>query len=311
MSIHIIKNNAAKEIKKLLKMLENESFLVSPVSEKEYSYEAEIRSSAGKDKLKLQVFFGKKGRKTIIQGAKDKPIYDDVSNLIFGEKLFDNRPEFNEPDAYIGTDESGKGDYFGPLVIAGVYVDKKMKDELLSFKVRDSKLMSDNEIKIVAGKINQKYSDKIDVVSINPEKYNQLYLKFNNVNRMLAWGHAKVIENILEKNPAPEVISDKFGDESLIRNSLQQKGREIQLHQFTKAEKYIGVAAASILARAKFINWFDRIKKETGYNLSKGASSHVDKIASSILQKEGEEVLKKLVKFHFKNTKNISANKKG
>ncbi len=271
---------------------------------KQYNFEVDLRNN--QEKLKLLVYFGSKGIKTILQGNKDSIFYGKVSELLFGEKLFEKQAfEIKEPERYIGTDESGKGDYFGPLVICGVYVDKETSAELKKIGVKDSKELSDNSIRKISSEIKKISAGKFNLVVINPEKYNQLHEKVKNVNRILGWAHAKVLENLLINNPAGEAISDKFGDESYIRNSLQEKGKNILLHQLTKAERYTAVAAASILAREKFADWFEVQKHVLGTELPKGASVMVEKTANEIKHRFGEAKLKELVKIHFKTTKKI------
>jgi ribonuclease HIII len=201
---------------------------------------------------------------------------------------------------WIGTDESGKGDYFGPLVIGGVYVDSKTKDLLLDLKVRDSKKISDNVIKELDYKIRSLciYS----VVVIGPEKYNLLYAKMKNLNSLLAWGHARVIENILLRVDCKKAISDQFGSELYIKNALMKLGKKIELKQMPGAEADVGVAAASILARAEFLRRMERLSQECGFELPKGASEQVDLSARKIVERMGKDALNRFAKLHFKNT---------
>jgi len=128
------------------------------------------------------------------------------------------------------------------------------------------------------------------------------------VNRILGWGHAKVIENLLEKNEVEEVISDKFGDEKYIYTSLQEKGKNITLHQVTKAEKYTAVAAASILARDRFNSWFKHEKAKLGFDLPKGASESTETVAKKLISKLGNHSPADFVKLHFKNTLRLGTN---
>ena len=174
---------------------------------------------------------------------------------------------------YIGTDESGKGDYFGPLVVAGVYLTAETGKFLKGLGIRDSKELSDYQIKQYAAEIKKVNEIKFDVVLISPEKYNQLYEKMGNLNRLMGWAHARVIENLLTKCDAAEVISDKFGNEKLILDALQERGRSINLKQVTKAEKFTAVAAASILARESVINWFNSQSKKYKLDIPKGSST--------------------------------------
>src|SRR5688572_6484780 len=139
----------------------------------------------------------------------------------------------------IGIDESGKGDYFGPLVIAAVFVDATTQEELTLMAVRDSKKISDGRILELAPDI--KTICPHSVIAIGPQKYNELYGKIRNLNRLLAWGHAKALETLLERVSCERAISDQFGDERLILNALQEKGRRIVLEQRTKAESDLAV----------------------------------------------------------------------
>jgi ribonuclease HIII len=215
-----------------------------------------------------------------------------------------DKPPHKPPPGWIGTDESGKGDYFGPLVIGGVRVDPKTKGVLENLKVRDSKRISDNVIKDLDFQIRSLciYS----VVVIGPEKYNLLYGKMKNLNKLLAWGHARVIENILTRIDCKRAISDQFGSESYIKNALMKLGKKIDLTQSPRAEADLGVAAASILARAEFLRKMDRLSQECGFELPKGASGQVDEAARKIVEEMGEDALNRFVKLHFKNTARIT-----
>ena len=205
----------------------------------------------------------------------------------------------------IGIDESGKGDYFGPLVIAAVFVDATTQRELALMQARDSKKLSDGRILEMAPDI--KTICPHSVIAIGPQKYNELYVKIRNLNRLLAWGHAKALENLLERVTCERAISDQFGDERLILNALQDKGRKIMLEQRTKAESDLAVAAASILARAEFLLRLKRLSAEVGTTLPKGASPSVELAAKMIIKKHGRERLGTVAKLHFKTTQAVLA----
>ncbi|MCP2519475.1 ribonuclease HIII [Candidatus Aminicenantes bacterium AC-335-K20] len=211
------------------------------------------------------------------------------------EKLFKSR---------IGTDESGKGDYFGPLVVAGVYV-KSENDEknLKNIGVRDCKRISDRRIIEIAEIIKKNFI--YSIVLIGPEKYNELYKKMRNLNRILAWAHSRVIENILNKVDCNYVITDQFADEKYILNTLMEKGKKVFIEQQPKAEEDIAVASASVLARAEFLVKLDSLSKEIDVQLLKGSSSGVKKLAKEILLTKGEKVLNKIAKLHFRITQEI------
>ena len=206
----------------------------------------------------------------------------------------------------IGIDESGKGDYFGPLVIAAVFVDATTQGELRLMEVRDSKKISDGRVLEMA--IDIKTICPHSVIAIGPQKYNELYAKIKNLNRLLAWGHAKTLENLLERGVTCErAISDQFGDERLILNVLQEKGQKITLEQRPRAESDLAVAAASILARAEFLTRLKRLSSEVGTTLPKGASPAVELAAKMVIKKHGQDRLGTIAKLHFKTTKAVLA----
>jgi ribonuclease HIII len=281
--------------------LVEKKFQVTEPVKNDFSYQIFI--SNNKEKISLLVYFGKKGNKVLLQGNKELALYKDVNDIVFGEKLFSAKTSADEPlNPYIGTDESGKGDYFGPLVVAGVYITPDSGKSLKSMGIRDSKELSDFQIIQFASEIQKIIKVISDIVLISPEKYNQLYAKMGNLNRVMGWAHARVIENLLNKCDAKEAISDKFGSEKLILDALQVKGRTINLKQVTKAERFTAVAAASILARESVINWFTIQSRKFKTEIPKGSSAEVELTAKNILEKYGTKTLNKLVKLHFKTS---------
>lgn len=204
---------------------------------------------------------------------------------------------------YIGTDESGKGDFFGPLVVSAVLIEEKNRQMFIDLGIKDSKTLTDTKIAELALKI-QKHA-KFSTVAMSNEKYNELYANFKNLNKLLAWGHARVIENILEKAPCEYALSDKFGDESLIKNALLKNGRAIKLDQRVRAESDIAVACASVVARATFVQKMKSMEKFYGCNFPKGASAQVKACAKVFVQKYGKDRLKEVCKVHFKTFNEI------
>lgn len=209
----------------------------------------------------------------------------------------------------IGTDESGKGDYFGPLVSAAVYVDKHTAKLLELEGVRDSKKLSDRKNEELAEKIIEICKDKCSIIEILPEKYNDLYDQFirekKNLNTLLAWGHAKAIEELLSKVDCNNAIADQFADERFILSKLQEKGKKLNLIQMHKAEENIAVAAASILARARFLQKLSKLSSEFRIDFPKGASANVINNAKAFVATYGENSLRKVAKLHFKTTKQV------
>ncbi|MDB6065586.1 MAG: Ribonuclease [Pedosphaera sp.] len=207
----------------------------------------------------------------------------------------------------LGVDESGKGDFFGPLCIAGVYVNEKVIKAWEDAGIRDSKnISSDKKIKELAELIRDTPGCVSSVVPIGNEAYNRLYSKMRSVNTLLAWGHARVIENLMgqkhKMNPPPvRAISDQFASsKDTVAKALMSLGREIELIQRHKAEQDIAVAAASILARHEFVTRLAALEKQFEVALPKGASALVDKAAKEFINRHGVEELNKVAKMHFR-----------
>ena len=199
---------------------------------------------------------------------------------------------------HIGTDESGKGDFFGPLVIASVMADEKNAQYFLDLGIKDSKKLSDKKMLSMAVEIKKHAPHSI--IAISNLKYNELYNNMKNLNKLLAWEHARAIENILEHSSCEYALSDKFGDESLIKSALMKNGRAIRLEQMCKAESDIAVAAASVLARATFVQKMQEMENKYSIKFQKGCSNLVKEDAKLFIEKYGKDRLKEVCKTHFK-----------
>lgn len=220
--------------------------------------------------------------------------------------------EVLHPEAYrphMGIDESGKGDFFGPLVIAAAYVDETLTRKLKAMDVRDSKtISSDRKAEEMASDLRDLLGDRYSLVVIGPQAYNRLYAKIGNVNRMLAWGHARAIENLLEKVPScSEALSDQFGPKQQIERALLQKGRKIKLVQRPKAESDPAVAAASVLARAAFLYELKKLGRRHAVEIPKGASDQVRAVAEELVRKSGPRVMLESAKCHFQTLDKVLA----
>jgi ribonuclease HIII len=273
-------------------------------SEKPYTLYA-----ASKDKLSVAVY--EKGPKVLLQG---RGLEDFITFVMEPDILGEARlgyEEVHDPEQFephFGIDESGKGDLFGPLVVAGVYVDADLARHLRDAGIRDSKgIGTDKKIRELAEVIRKSGAPHERIV-IAPEKYNQLYAKIGNLNRLLAWGHARIIENLCARVPGcPRALSDKFADARVLQKALMEEGRRITLDQRTKAESDYAVAAASILAREGFIDWLDRHGNELGIPLSKGVSAKVKESAARVVTTYGAAMLPKVAKMHFKTASEVLA----
>jgi ribonuclease HIII len=219
------------------------------------------------------------------------------------------------PDVpHIGTDESGKGDYFGPLVSAAVFVTPQIGAELKALGVRDSKRMTDKSVRAMAPKLKRLLGNGYAITSIGPKRYNELYRQMRgegkNLNTLLAWGHARSLEDLLAKGVKPEfAVVDQFADARYIEQRILADTRQsgLEIKQFPKAEADIAVAAASVLAREAFLEWLERESARTKVTLPKGASPQVIAAAREIVARYGRERLDDLAKTSFKTTEKVLA----
>lgn len=275
----------AKSNKKLLKYLESNGF--------EMSEPPHTLFSGRKKGLSVTLFAS---QKLVVQGKESK---DFIEFFLEPEilKTFSSKESENYT-SHIGVDESGKGDFFGPLVIAGVYADKADIPKLISLGVKDSKALLDKSIHKIAKEIKAHFP--FQIVILNPKKYNEVYDSFKNLNSMLAWGHATVLEALHLKTGADAALIDQFANERVVLEALKRKKLKLNLTQRTKGESDPVVAAASILARDAFVVEMDKLSEKAGIKLPKGASAQVKAAAKKLKQEHGEEILPHFVKLHFK-----------
>lgn len=221
--------------------------------------------------------------------------------------------KLNVSPPYIGSDESGKGDYFGPLVVACVYVSEQTAKRLTELGVKDSKTIKDPQIIQLAKQIRTLCRDQFEIVEIAPERYNQLYNKLKKekktLNDMLAWAHAKALESLLERVESEVAVVDKFCDDALLLGKLQEKGKALRIVQVHRAESYVAVAAASILARERYVTSLDKLGKDYEIQLPKGASPDVIAVAQRLVKANGDDIFDKITKRHFKTTEAVFRNR--
>ena len=279
------------------------------LQERNYKFRVVPYARFAGEKDKLNVVFYESG-KLVLQGKGTQEFIEFVlepeilKEVKLGYETILN-PELLAPR--LGVDESGKGDFFGPLCIAGVYVNGTMIEKWKDAGVRDSKnISSDKKIKELAELIKDTPGCVTSVVPIGNEAYNRLYQKMRSVNTLLAWGHARVIENLMGQrhrmNPLPvRAISDQFASsKDTVAKALMSMGREIELVQKHRAEEDLVVAAASILARHEFVSRLGALEKQFEIKLPRGASAFVDAAAKEFIAKHGVENLPKGAKMHFR-----------
>jgi ribonuclease HIII len=229
------------------------------------------------------------------------------------ESTLAEAPPEHEP--HIGTDEAGKGDFFGPLVTAGVYVDDRVAKLLRALSVRDSKTVGDRELRVLAGNIRDVVEEhKRAVIVLAPKRYNELYQQMRsegkNLNALLAWTHTRVIEDLIRHGLQPKfILSDQFGDKRYIESRLLVDTRlsGVPVIQMHRAEADVAVAAASILARDAFLRWLDQAGKTLGLTVPKGASPKVIETGRVLVARLGADAMKEYAKVSFKTMGKVLA----
>ena len=207
----------------------------------------------------------------------------------------------------IGSDEVGTGDFFGPIVVTATYVTKSDVDFLLELGVKDSKKMKDDEIRKVVPQIIKKIPYNTFVLS--NKQYNELYSNDMNMNKMKAILHNKVLSHFADKNKYPydHIVVDQFENPRSYYNHLSDaKFKVYNITFLTKAEdQCLSVACASLISRYIFLDEIDKISKNIGMDIPKGASDLVDACGIQIVKKYGSDKLKEIAKLNFKNTDKI------
>ena len=315
--------------------------------EKPVQYGLKIEVMLGAEKVPVTLYEGKKGCSTVV-GGKSGPLKTRIEELVNGPSLFpmnstDTRSSalssapspatgnliarnqggvyktppkpygFEQHEGYeagwIGTDESGKGDVFGPLVVAAVAVNPEIISQLEQIGVKDCKQLTDKKVTALAAQIRQIAKGRFQELTLLPARYNALYADLKregkNLNHLLAWAHARVIEDTLETAPCSFAIADQFANVRVIESRLMARGRAIVLIQKTHAEQNIAVAAASVLARDSFLRGMESLEQRFGMNFPKGAGSQVEGVIRQFVAKHGKEALPQVGKTHFRTFEGV------
>ncbi|HWR43630.1 ribonuclease HIII [Sporomusa sp.] len=293
-------------------------------ADKPINYGRQLKVSDGQEVVTVNIYSGKKGI-SIVVGGSQSPLKEAVSAITQGQtptapgagsaqsQMLAGRPPGFEyvkdfDNKWIGLDESGKGDFFGPLVVAAVLVDAQSASRLTAVGVKDSKALSDEKNRALAERIREECAGKFVELEWTPADYNALYSEFSsagrNLNHLLAFSHARALESLLAKEPAQFALADQFAHERFIQAELMEKGRTITLVQMHKAERNVAVAAASILARDRFLGSMAALTARFGITLPKGAV-HVVPVARDFAGKYGKDALKQVCKLHFKTFEQI------
>ena len=253
-------------------------------------------------------------RKLCVQGSKaeDFVLFQLEPSVLGGASLGyekDLNPELFS--AHAGSDESGKGDFFGPLVVCCAFTDETLSEEMRKLGVKDCKQMTDKAVLTVGAALRKLLGPTgYAVVKLGPAAYNRLYAKMKNINRMLAWAHGTAIEELLEKRPdCDRVVVDQFAPtETTILKALKTRGKAAKVEQRHKAESDIAVAAASVIARELFIRDIQKMSEDGAGEIPMGSSDpRVRELAEEMVRKNGPTWLMNHCKAHFQTTDKVLA----
>jgi ribonuclease HIII len=270
----------------ILKKLLRYDFVVSAPAEINYGIQFEIRKQEWRSMMRI--YEKKNGKINIDYSALKGEKADAVKSIIVVYP-------------YIGTDESGKGDTFGPLAIAGVLLNEPQQKILAAAGVKDSKENSDEINLRLADVIKENCGNSIEVMTIMPEQYNELYAAHKNVNTILAGAHSSIIKKLASNGNCSMAIIDQFADSSLISKNFGDD--EIKLYHTTGGEKYTAVAAASILARKAFLDGLKTLSERFGIELPKGSSENAAFAIETIKKRNIADKMHLMAKTHFANVK--------
>ncbi|MCD4829757.1 MAG: ribonuclease HIII [Candidatus Cloacimonetes bacterium] len=234
-----------------------------------------------------------------LQALANKPVGDVV----------DEQARLHSWSRWAGTDESGKGDWFGPLVACGFVVDDQVLPLLRELGVQDSKRMSDRAVREAAATLESKCRRRIETVALSPTKYNALYADFRaqgrNLNDLLAWMHGRAIANLAERFKLDGAVIDRFTHVSRIRRNLGTAS-SLDIVDVVRGERDPAVAAASVLARNRFLCELDALSARYGFTIPRGAGKHVDEAGVFFADKFSFDRIGEVAKLHFVNTVKLS-----
>lgn len=278
--------------------------------EKDINYGHQFTIIKGSDKAVLTVYNGKKGRR-LVWGGADSPLQRQLIELVEGKAgsfleadAAGAMPQFN--GIWAGSDESGKGDFFGPLVVAAVVVDNTTAAKLRAAGVKDCKLLSDKKILELEDVIKASVIDS-SVLELKPRAYNLRYSQVTangeNLNQLLSYGHIAALTQVLERQAnCSGALIDQFTKSNVIINTLKSRFPTMTFRQQPKAESDLAVAAASVLARARFLRTMDELALLAGEDeLPKGGGDGATACAQKIAARLGRQALGDFVKLHFAN----------
>jgi ribonuclease HIII len=288
-------------------LVETEKNKIVLIDSKDIQYGQQLRFSDNKSKVTVNIYFStRKGISKVLGGKKETVLHSKMNEILFGKAA--EKPESHKWNRWAGTDESGKGDFFGPLVVCGFVMEKKFEKSFKELGIQDSKKIRSDKIVEIAEYLYKHHRRNFELIILKPQKYNELYTKFNDqkkkLNELLAWMHGRVILNLNEKTNFEGAVIDKFARERTLKDSLKDLSK-ISLIQRVRAEDDMAVACSSILARYNFVKFMDKLSADYQMEFPKGAAQKVIDAAAEFASKYGKERLREVAKIHFKTYKEI------
>lgn len=278
-------------------------------AEKKINYGYQYTVKLAEAKLTLNIYNGKKGLNVVYSG--DSALAERAAALLEGRKAQSAAPAtFVTDGLWAGSDESGKGDFFGSLVVAAVVVDNSTADKLRAAGVKDCKLLTDKKILGLEDIIKASVVD-YSVLELKPRVYNlryeQVAAQGGKLNQLLGYGHVAALSKVLEKHEdCHSALIDQFTTSMVNIRALKQRFPQCDVRQQPKAESNLAVAAASVLARAQFLHTMAALAAEAGVQeLPKGGGAQATACARELAAKYGKEALRNYVKLHFANYQRV------
>ncbi len=281
------------------------------VGESEVPYGIQVKFQRGADTCPLNLYYStKKGISKILGGKKTTALYASLAKLLEMEVSTAKSIDMHQWRHWIGSDECGKGDYFGTLVVCAFAADESIVPALKKLGIMDSKKLRDPQIVDIAKKVYQLYPQRISCISLKPLKYNEIYQSMQsqkkNLNDLLAWLHSTAILELLAKHPSTDgVLVDQFSNSMKVKRALTAKKIEVPVVERHGAEADIAVATASIVARYQFLQAMDAQSRFYKITFPKGAGSRIPVVAKEFVKQYGFNRLGEVAKLHFVTTNQI------
>lgn len=279
-------------------------------NEREIAYGTQIELVREQDSILLNIYHSvKKGISVVINAKSNNPLKPVLERCITPVMSIDSVPQHNWQH-WVGSDECGKGDFFGPLIVCGFYLDKKDLNTIKKIGVYDSKKLKQEQIIAIAKELYKQFNNNIECLILKPTKYNELYANFagqhKNLNDLMAWAHSKVLDNLINKHQQIEgVFIDQFSPSKKASMMLKKLHPQMQIIERPDGEQDYAVAAASIIARYQLLQSFELMSRFYKMKFKMGAGAGVKTTAQSFIKLYGKDRLGEVIKLHFKTTNEL------